>query len=82
MAATYRYFGIEIGLLDLSVQDYLIRSIRSTYFLSWGSASSASAPSYCIDGSLALRMLVPLVLGWCSLVWSVFSSASLPTWVS
>jgi hypothetical protein len=32
VAATYRYFGIEIGLLDLSFQDYLLRSIRSTYF--------------------------------------------------
>ncbi|WP_139245977.1 hypothetical protein [Geodermatophilus amargosae] len=31
-AATYRYFGIEIGLLDLSFQDHLLRSVRSTYF--------------------------------------------------
>jgi hypothetical protein len=31
-AATFRYFGIEIGLLDLSFQDYLLRSVRSTYF--------------------------------------------------
>lgn len=31
-AATFRYFGIEIGVLDLSFQDYLLRSVRSTYF--------------------------------------------------
>ncbi|TFV91718.1 hypothetical protein E4P40_05265 [Blastococcus sp. CT_GayMR20] len=31
-AATFRYFGIEIGLLDLSFTDLLLRSVRSTYF--------------------------------------------------